>query len=80
MSDVITPAQIRGARAMLKWSMTDLSTFANVSISTIQRVEERQSKAASPMARIAIRMALESNGVRFLPDDGEGPGLRLLRR
>jgi hypothetical protein len=65
---------------MLDWSMTDLSTAARVSVSTIQRAEERQSQTASNSARAAIQNALETSGVKFLPDDGDGPGLRLKRR
>ncbi len=80
VSDTITPSQIRGARAMLDWSMTDLSTAARVSVSTVQRAEERQPQAASNSARAAIQTALEVCGVKFLPDDGDGPGLRLKRR
>ena len=64
---------------MLDWSMIDLANAARVSISTVKRVEEVQPQPVSDSTRDAIRGALEKAGVRFLPDEGEGEGLRLTR-
>jgi hypothetical protein len=36
----ITEAQIRGARAFLRWTIADLATAADVGLSTIQEVEK----------------------------------------
>jgi transcriptional regulator with XRE-family HTH domain len=79
-SDIgLTPSQIRGARGILGWSITDLAVAARVSISTIQRIEDIQPQPVSDSTRILVRGALEKAGVRFLPDEGEGEGLRLTR-
>lgn len=74
------PAQIRGARAMLDWSMTDLSKAARVSVSSIKRFEDGGLSFVSLDVLTTIQGALETEGVRFLADDGTGPGLRLRAR
>ena len=74
------PAQIRAARAMLGWSMTDLAKAARVSVSTVKRVEDAGPQPVSEGTVGMIRDALETEGVRFLPDDGNGPGLRVRAR
>ena len=76
----ISPDQIRGARAMLDWSMLDLAKAARVSISTVKRFEGGSSQAVSDDVVALMREAAETAGIRFLPDDGDGPGLMLLRR
>ena len=76
--DHLSSEQIRGARGMLGWSMIELSKAAQVSLSTVQRVEEVQPQPVSNFLRAAIQGALEAAGVRFLPDDDDGIGLRLL--
>lgn len=73
----ILPAQIRAARAMLDWSMTDLAKAARVSVSTVKRVEDGGPQLVSAGTVSLIRDALETEGVRFLNDDGNGPGIRL---
>lgn len=75
-----SPAQIRGARAMLHWSMLDLARAASLSVSTIKRIEGAQPYPAATTSKLAsIQRALEEAGVLFLPDDGKGPGLKLCR-
>lgn len=80
MVDRISPAQIRGARAMLGWSMVNLARAARLSVSTVKRSEDRQSLSVSEDLVALMRDALETEGVHFLPDDGHGPGVRLRRR
>lgn len=75
MADRITPAQIRGARGMLDWSMVRLATAAGLSISTVKRFESGDQPVSDD--RVArMQDAVETEGVRFLADDGDGPGLR----
>lgn len=62
---------------MLGWSITDLAEAAHVSVSTIQRIEDIQPQPVSDSTRLAVQGALERAGVRFLPDEGDGSGLRL---
>ena len=63
---------------MLGWSITDLAKAAQVSVSTIQRIENPQARPSSESTHDAIQDALEKAGVQFLTDDGDGTGLRLL--
>jgi predicted transcriptional regulator len=75
---MITSEQIRGARAMLRIEQSDLAARARVSLETIKRIE-RKPGAISALAGTldAIRKALESAGVIFVEENGEGPGVRL---
>ncbi len=76
----IAPVQIRAARAMLDWSMTDLSRAAGVSVSTIKRFEDGRSAPVSDDTVAKMQGAVEAQGVRFLADDGNGLGVRFRRR
>ena len=76
----ITPAQIRGARGMLDWSMTDLARAAGVSVSTVKRVGDGRMVVVSPAMVGQIRDAFTAAGVEFLGDEGNGPGMRLKPR
>lgn len=75
-----SPAQIRGARAMLDWSMMDLARAAGLSISTVKRFEGSDGRYVSDEAIAMMQDAAETEGVRFLSDDGSGSGVRLRRR
>lgn len=70
-----TGAQIRMARAALKWGVRELAEKASVSPNTVTRIEADQPANASTFA--AIRSALETAGVEFIPENGGGPGVRL---
>ena len=72
-----SPAQIRAARAMLDWSLVDLSKAASLSVSVVRDAEGRNPKRLSGGTQGAIRVAMETVGVRFLEDDGNGSGVRL---
>jgi hypothetical protein len=75
---VITGAQIREGRLLLQWSHYRLAERAKVSATTIKR---SQAADGEPMITIgqadAIQRALESGGVVFVEDNGDGPGVRL---
>lgn len=72
----ISPLQVRAARAMLDWSMADLARTAKISISTVKRFEDGRSVLVSDGTVGLLQDALERQGVRFLPDDGNGLGVR----
>jgi predicted transcriptional regulator len=78
---VITPAQIRAARALLGWKQTDLATASGVSEIAIKNIERG---ATDPRVSTvnSIQKASDRAGVIFL-DTGDirdgGPGLRLKR-
>ncbi len=77
---MITPAQIRGARGMLDWSMMDLARASGVSVSTVKRVGDGGVAAISSVMIGQIQNSLEAAGVEFLGDEGNGPGMRLKPR
>ena len=70
-------AQIRAARALLRWSAADLVHESGVSHATIHRAETVNGQTAMTFANaIAIRRALETAGVELLDENGGGPGAR----
>lgn len=76
----ITPPQIRAGRALLEWSQQKLADAAGLSLSTVRDYENERRGGEIGGLR-AIRRALESEGVAFLPgDDRNGPGVRLNKR
>lgn len=74
---MISPAQIRMARAALGISVRVLADRAKVADSTIHRFEANKGgMQASTLDKLQV--ALEEQGVLFIPADaGGGPGLRL---
>ena len=76
MAEPITPAQIRAARALLDWSIVDLAKVAQVSVSTSKRMEDERQRPASDRSIAPVQYALQTAGVRFLSDNGDGPGVR----
>jgi transcriptional regulator with XRE-family HTH domain len=74
-------AQIRAARALLRWSAADLVRESGVSHATIHRAEAVNGKTAMTFANAsAIRRALEVAGVELLDENGGGPGARLRKQ
>ena len=74
----LTSAQIRAARALIRWSAEDLANHCAVSVTTIRRAELMPS--ATALTRVndhVIRQALEQAGVEFIDENGGGPGVRL---
>lgn len=70
------PAQVRMARAALNWSLQELADAAGVHRNTISNFENER-YAGDPEKLSAIRAALETAGVIFVEENGEGPGVRL---
>lgn len=75
---MISPAQIRAARALLGWKQTDLAAASGVSEVSIKNIERGKTDArSSTMAK--IENAIAEAGVMFLDAgvnrDG-GPGVR----
>lgn len=69
------PAQCRMARAALQLGVRELAEAAKVSTNTITRFEKGEELKERTIT--AIRQALESAGVIFIPSNGNGPGVRL---
>jgi transcriptional regulator with XRE-family HTH domain len=77
----ILGAQIRAARALLRWSGADLVRESGVSHATIHRAEAVDGKTAMTFANAsAIRRVFEAAGVELLDENGGGPGARLRKR
>lgn len=72
----MTPIQCRMARAALGWTANELAKRAEVGVSTVNRFETDQG-APIPATIAAIRTALDSAGVEFIPENGGGAGVRL---
>lgn len=71
---MITPAQCRAARALLKWTQTRLAEAAGIAWSTVRDFEaERRTPIRRNMD--AITGAFEAAGVEFT--NGEEPGVKL---
>lgn len=72
----ITVGQCRAARGLIGWSQAQLSEASKVSPASIANFE---SGKRTPIANNlgAIRTALESAGIIFIDENGEGPGVRL---
>ena len=71
-----TPDQLRAARAILGLSQTEVAAMTGKTAKTIRRAETDLSLVAGDTID-AIRAALESAGVEFIPENGGGAGVRL---
>lgn len=74
----ITGRQVRAARALLDMSRERLSAESGVPLRTVARMED---DVGTPRRATiaAIRAALEAGGVEFIPENGGGQGVRLLK-
>jgi transcriptional regulator with XRE-family HTH domain len=75
---MITPTQLKMARAALNWSVRKLAEVAKVDPNTVSRFENGTDARGSTLVK--LQSALETAGVIFLDGNGEGPGVRLKRR
>ena len=72
--------QVKAARALLGWSQSDLAKASGVSHPTVMRLEAAEGALGGRASTgDAIRVALEAAGIVFLPENGEGPGVRLAK-
>ncbi|WP_246806536.1 transcriptional regulator [Rhizobium lusitanum] len=73
----ITGAQIRAARALIRWAATDLANATGLGLSTIRRAEAEDGVPSITNANLnAVRLALEAAGIEFIPANGGGVGVR----
>ena len=74
----LSGGQIRAARALLRWSVEQLSQEASLGRNTIKRAEAKDGKTSLTAANeLAIRRAFEGAGVEFT--NGDQPGVRLAK-
>lgn len=88
----ITGAQIRAARAFLRWTLSDLAKAADIATSTVQLLEKDDGEpkikgggvvstlehrhAVRAGAVAKVQAALEQAGITFLPLTSQGVGIR----
>ncbi|WP_041748501.1 transcriptional regulator [Bradyrhizobium cosmicum] len=71
-------AQIRAARALLRWSAEELALASALGANTVRRAEVTEGSTSLTTANDrAIRRALEAAGVEFIDENGGGAGVRL---
>ena len=63
------------ARAATGLGVRELAVLANVAQATVSKLERGED--LKPVTVQRIRAALESAGVVFIPDNGNGPGVAL---
>jgi transcriptional regulator with XRE-family HTH domain len=73
-NSLMTPRQCRAARSLLGWTQVRLAKAAGLGVSTVGDFEMGR-REVSPEAFMAIRGALEADGIRFT--NGRRPGVRL---
>lgn len=76
---MITPEQIRGARAMLGITQADLAKRAELSTTGLNNIESGSSDPKASTLK-KIQAALEEAGAVFIDQNGHGPGVRLRDR
>jgi transcriptional regulator with XRE-family HTH domain len=72
---MVTREQLRMARAALNWSVRELAAKAGIAANTVSRYENGSDAYGDTLNK--MRRALETGGVIFLDENGEGPGVRL---
>ena len=77
-SNMLTSAQIRAARALLRWSAQDLAQHSALGVTTIRRAELTEHATSMTVSNdLAVRRALEAAGVEFIDENGGGAGVRM---
>ncbi|WP_075823011.1 helix-turn-helix transcriptional regulator [Roseomonas sp. TAS13] len=79
MKNAITPPQSRAARGLLNWSREKLAEAGGVPTRTIADFELGNTEPR-PSTVSRLRLAFESAGVEFIPENGGGVGVRLKGR
>ena len=72
--------QVKAARALLRWSQKELSAASGVSDPTIKRLEASTGQLGGRKETvIAIYSTLVNAGIEFIPENGGGAGVRLIK-
>jgi predicted transcriptional regulator len=78
---MISAGQIRGARALLKISATELAEMAGVTWKTVQRFESASGIPPSRGGTLErVEAALQGAGIEFIGDPITSPGVQLRKR
>ena len=75
----LTGRQLAAARTLVGLSQAQLAEEANISVSTLKRMEACQGKVSGYLNNIlAVKEALEDHGIDFT--NGDSPGIRLRKQ
>jgi transcriptional regulator with XRE-family HTH domain len=75
---MLTAEQARAARALIKQDQPSVAEGAGVSVPTLKRWENGVGPLTGAADRVsALQLYYERLGVIFIPENGEGPGVRL---
>jgi predicted transcriptional regulator len=76
---MVTPREVRAARALLGWTRQRLADRAVVSLNSVIRLEQGAVDSRSSTVD-AVRRALERAGIVFQSLQGSGEGVKILQR
>ena len=77
VATMVTPRQIKAARALLGWSQQELADKAIISLNALTRLES--GKVDSRLSTLtAVHKALLRAGVEFISAGDKGEGVRLV--
>ena len=77
---MISSAQIRAARALLKWTGKDLAEASGAAFSTLMRLETGEGiPGAHAKTLDAIQKAFEAAGIEFIGTPDNGAGVRWIQ-
>lgn len=68
--------QLKGARAIARITLEQLSTETGISRQTLRKWESSDVIDARSTNLAKVQRALEAHGVVFVDENGEGPGVR----
>jgi transcriptional regulator with XRE-family HTH domain len=73
----LTPEQVRAARQLLGWSRTRLAARIGVTHTAAIARYENGKGLARYLDLAVVHTVLESAGIIFVDENGDGPGVRL---
>jgi len=75
---MVTGRQIAAARTLVGLTQSELAAKAMISVPTLKRMEASAGAASGMVNNVgAVVRALEAAGIIFLPENGDGAGVRL---
>jgi transcriptional regulator with XRE-family HTH domain len=78
---MISGAQIRAARAALRWTIDELAERSGLGVRTIKRFEGFDGIPSSRTSTLVeLKSTLEAAGIEFIGTPEDGHGIRLRRR
>ncbi|MGO7836932.1 helix-turn-helix transcriptional regulator [Rhizobium leguminosarum] len=76
---VIDASQVKAARALIGMTQEELAKAAGLSGQTVKRMESVGTERSSAGNVLLVQKALEAAGVQFIPENGGGAGVRLIK-